>query len=161
MTEKIRDTAEPVLSSTQENYLKYLYEEELANGYGRGCDLSEKLGVSRSTVATQMRGLKALGLIDYEPYHPLRLTPAGRRIGMRILGRNAVLKAFFSAVLRLSDEQCSALSCELEHIVTSETLEKAAAITVLAKRRPDAFAEALSKCDLKAAPAAKSAGTAR
>lgn len=136
-----------LLTNTQENYLKLLYEEELANGYGRGCDIGNRLGVGRSAVALQMRSLRTLGLIDYAPYHPIRLTESGRKIAVRILGKNAILQSFFKAVLHLPEDECGKLSCELEHLVSDEALVRIGAITSLAKTNAESVARALAQCD--------------
>ncbi|MDO5532243.1 metal-dependent transcriptional regulator [Sutterella sp.] len=110
------------LSPTRENYLKFIYLEEEQNGYARACNLSELMGVTRSTVALTFRELKADGLIDYAPYSPIRLTPRGRELAREIVRKNAVIKHFFMSVLDLDEEVSERIACELEHVISAPVL---------------------------------------
>lgn len=91
------------LTSAQADYLEIIYEEQLKTGVARGCSIAQSAGVTRATVAATMRSLKALGLIDYEPYGPVQMTDEGLRIGRRLHRSRQVLERFFSEVTGLPD----------------------------------------------------------
>ena len=112
------------VTPTRENYLKFILLEERANGCARACNLAELLGVTRSTVATTFRELKADGLIDYAPYSPIRLTDKGRELAERIVGRYEAVRSFFSTVLDVDAATSSRIACELEHVLTDAVVER-------------------------------------
>lgn len=114
------------LSPTRQNYLKYIYLEEEAQGYARACKLSEALGVTRSTVALTFRDLKERGYITYERYSPIRLTDKGRAIAAELVRKNKIIKHFFSSVLDLDDKMADKIACELEHVISEAVLGRLA-----------------------------------
>lgn len=114
------------LSPTRQNYLKYIYLEEEAQGYARACKLSEALGVTRSTVALTFRDLKERGYITYERYSPIRLTEKGRAIAAELVRKNKIIKQFFSSVLDLDDKMADKIACELEHVISEAVLGRLA-----------------------------------
>lgn len=114
------------LSPTRQNYLKYIYLEEEAQGYARACRLSEFLGVTRSTVALTFRDLKQRGYITYERYSPIRLTEKGRAIAAELVRKNKIIKHFFSSVLDLDDKMADKIACELEHVISDAVLGRLA-----------------------------------
>lgn len=114
------------LSPTRQNYLKYIYLEEEAQGYARACKLSEALGVTRSTVALTFRDLKERGYITYERYSPIRLTEKGRAIAAELVRKNKIIKHFFSSVLDLDEKMADKIACELEHVISEAVLGRLA-----------------------------------
>lgn len=112
------------LSPTRENYLKVIYLEQQKSGSTRGCNITQILGVNRSTVAVTFRELKKQGLIDYVPYGPIHLTPRGEEIAARIVEKNTIVHDFFERVLDLDTKTAERIACELEHILTPQTLAK-------------------------------------
>ncbi|WP_295480577.1 metal-dependent transcriptional regulator [uncultured Sutterella sp.] len=114
------------LSPTRQNYLKYIYLEEEAQGYARACKLSETLGVTRSTVALTFRDLKERGYITYERYSPIRLTEKGRAIAAELVRKNKIIKHFFSSVLDLDEKMADKIACELEHVISEAVLGRLA-----------------------------------
>lgn len=112
------------ISPTRENYLKFIYLEERQNGYARACNLTEALGVTRSTVALTFRELKADGLIEYAPYSPIHLTDKGRALAEKIVRRYEQIKLFCGTVLDLDDAASSKVACELEHVLSDAVIER-------------------------------------
>lgn len=113
-----------LVSPTRENYLKFILLEERENGTARACNLANALGVTRSTVATTFRELKADGLIDYVPYGPIRLTEKGRALAEQIVDRYEAVQSFFSSVLDLDQPTSSKIACELEHVLSEAVVER-------------------------------------
>jgi len=61
-----------------EDYLRIVYETVQAKGYARIRDISKALGVKLSTVVEMMRKLHDEGLVIYEKYGGITLTPRGK-----------------------------------------------------------------------------------
>ena len=112
------------VSPTRENYLKFILLEERENGTARACNLANVLGVTRSTVATTFRELKADGLIDYVPYGPIHLTDKGLALAEQIVDRYEAVQSFFSSVLDLDSQTSSKIACELEHVLSDAVVER-------------------------------------
>ena len=112
------------LTSVQEDYLAIIYQEECETGQARGCSIADCAGVTRATVATTLRSLKAKGLVFYEPYGPIVLTDVGRSIAQKLTRKRDVLQRFFEEVMVLEKETAQKLASELEHVVDAEIAQR-------------------------------------
>ena len=56
------------LSSTLENYLEAIFRIEKKKRAARVRDISQHVGVSKSTVSAALKSLASKKLIEYEPY---------------------------------------------------------------------------------------------
>ena len=110
---------EKTLSPALENYLEIIFLEEARDGAARA---SSK--VSRSTVTSTLKTLKAMGLVEYEPYSLIHLTQKGRVIGRDITHRHVIFREFFEQVLQLDHEEADAVACELEHVVPPQVIRR-------------------------------------
>lgn len=116
---------EKKLSPVQEDYLALIYRESCETGCSaRGCKIARESGVTRSTVAMTLRTLRDAGYVTYEPYGPIKLTEAGRRVGKTVVERRVILKEFFFNVLKLDEATADELSHNLEHSVNADTLKR-------------------------------------
>lgn len=112
------------LTPVFENYLEIIFHEELRNGAARASSIASAAGVSRSTVTSALRTLSQHGLIEYEPYSLIHLTPAGRSIGQDIALRHIIFQEFFQQILQVEPGQANAVACELEHVVPPEIIRR-------------------------------------
>ena len=113
------------LSPVQEDYLAVIYREASeTGGSARGCRIARESGVTRSTVAMTLRALRDAGYVTYEPYGPIKLTEAGRRVGKTVVERRVILKEFFFNVLKLDEATADEFSHNLEHSVNADTLKR-------------------------------------
>lgn len=123
------------ITPTRQNYLKYIYLEEQEKGHARACNITEQLGVTRSTVAVTFRELRAEGFISYEPYSPIRLTSKGRTIAEGIVRRYAAVKHFCRTVLELDEAMSEKIACELEHVISDAVAERLLSASEAHERR--------------------------
>ena len=112
------------LTSVQEDYLAIIYKEECEFGLARGCQIAEQAGVTRATVATTLRALKAKGLVSYAPYGPIVLTEEGRSLAQKLTRKRDVLQSFFEDVMALEKETAEKLASELEHVVDQKIAQR-------------------------------------
>ena len=121
------------LTSSLEDYLEAAYALCGRDGSARACELSRRLKVSRPSVSSAVKALAARGLLTYERYGLIRLTPAGRRAGAEVAGRHGALLEFFTDILGLPPAEAERDACRAEHAVGRGTLRAIARLTARLK----------------------------
>jgi len=122
-------------SSAVEDYLERILELINSKGYARVVDIAGALEISQASVTNMVQRLDADGLLKYEKYRGLVLTPAGARLARKIARRHRLLTDF----LRLLglDEQVIHHDVEgMEHHVSTPTLRAIERLTAQLRRRP-------------------------
>ncbi|MCS6839460.1 MAG: FeoA domain-containing protein [Roseiflexus sp.] len=99
--------------------------------------LANKLGVSLVSANEMCHRLEERGLLAYQPYKGVTLTPDGEEWAQRILSRRRLWVIFLVENLGIEPEEADTLACQLEHI-TSDRL--VAALKAFLERDPDARA---------------------
>jgi Mn-dependent DtxR family transcriptional regulator len=122
-------------SSAVEDYLERILELIDSKGYARVVDIASRLKISQASVTNMVQRLDAEGLLKYEKYRGLVLTPAGARLARKIAQRHRLLTDFLT-LLGL-DEQVIDHDVEgMEHHISPATLRAIARLTELLRRRP-------------------------
>jgi Mn-dependent DtxR family transcriptional regulator len=85
------ETVRPAGSSAVEDYLEQIHRLIEEKGYARVVDIAANLGISQASVTNMIQKLDANGLVVYEKYRGMVLTPEGERIGKEIRHRHAIL----------------------------------------------------------------------
>ena len=120
-------TREDHATELAEDYLEAILERSEEAGSCRVKDLAERFGVAPATVTKMIARLERDGLVETEPYGPVRTTPAGTRIARRSRDRHRVVYAFLVAIG--VDEATAAVDAEgIEHHVSKATLDRMRAI---------------------------------
>lgn len=127
----------PTLTSSMEDYLEALLRLEKERGTVRVKELAELLGLSNPSISTAIPRLGRLGLVTYERYGPIRLTPLGRRMARQVIRREEVLVEFFSRVLGIPEQRAREEACRIEHSISLESLEALEAFLDYLKQRAD------------------------
>jgi len=122
-----------LLSPSLEDYLEAAYTLSLKDGFARACGISRLLKVSKPSVSSAVKTLAARGLLEYERYGYIRLSPAGVEAGAEISGRHALLKDFFVTVLAMDEEQAELDACRAEHALSQDALKRVGALAVFLK----------------------------
>lgn len=112
------------LSDNMENYLEAILELESVHKVARVKDIADRLGVQRGSASGALKTLGEKGLINYEPYSYITLTPSGRTIAAEIAHRHAVLRDFLLNVLQIEPEVAEATACKMEHAIDQTTKER-------------------------------------
>jgi DtxR family transcriptional regulator, Mn-dependent transcriptional regulator len=115
-------------SSTVENYLKaiHLAEGRLAPGerlVAMG-HLASALGVAPGTATTMVKALAESGLVVYEPYNGVRLSPAGDKLAALVLRRHRLMELFLVQVMGMSWDEVHEDAEQLEHAVSDRLIER-------------------------------------
>ncbi|MBA2303576.1 MAG: FeoA domain-containing protein [Acidobacteria bacterium] len=114
-------------SYTVENYLKALLQAQIGLRsedlvpMGR---LAAALGVVPGTATTMVKTLAESGLVRYEPYVGVRLTPAGEKLAAMVLRRHRLIELFLVKVMGMSWTEVHDEAEHLEHAVSERLIER-------------------------------------
>jgi len=115
-------------SSTVENYLKAIYlgvgglpppNRLLPMG-----QLAAALGVVPGTATTMVKTLAESGLVEYEPYAGVALTPAGEKLAALVVRRHRVVELFLVRVMGYRWDEVHDEAEHLEHAVSEQLIDK-------------------------------------
>ena len=104
-----------------EDYVEAIAERIETEGSCRAVDLAAQFQVSHVTVNRTIGRLQRDGFVTTEPYAPIELTPAGRRLAKAARRRHEVVHQFLLAI-GVSEEVAAIDSEGIEHHVSPETL---------------------------------------
>jgi DtxR family Mn-dependent transcriptional regulator len=117
-----------VPSSTVENYLKAIYQGQLALSAGDRLvsmgQVALALGVTPGTATTMVKALAESGLVDYEPYSGVRLSAAGEKLAGLVLRRHRLVELFLVQVMGMSWAEVHDEAEQLEHVVSERLIER-------------------------------------
>ena len=119
-----RPPADGALSESLEDYLEAIYHIVAEKHAARATDISERLGVNRSSVTGALRSLSRRGMVNYAPYDVVTLTEQGRAAAERVVQRHRVLRDFFVKVLAVPGDVADAAACGMEHHVGELVLRR-------------------------------------
>ncbi|OFW04489.1 MAG: hypothetical protein A3I61_11395 [Acidobacteria bacterium RIFCSPLOWO2_02_FULL_68_18] len=114
-------------SSTVENYLKAIYlgssalpqpDRLLPMG-----QLASRLGVAPGTATTMVKTLAESGLVEYEPYTGVALTPAGQKLAAMVVRRHRVVEMFLVQVMGYGWDEVHEEAEQLEHVVSDRLID--------------------------------------
>ncbi len=115
-------------SSTVENYLKAIYQAEMAEEddtrlvpMGR---LASALQVVPGTATTMVKTLAESGLVRYEPYAGVRLTAAGQKLAALVLRRHRLMELFLVEVVGMSWAEVHDEAERLEHAASDRLIDR-------------------------------------
>lgn len=115
---------ELAFDTTTQEYIEVIYALEEENRVARVTDIAERRGVTKSSVSIVLNHLKDKKLIDRKQYGHITLTKNGVQLARQLTRRHQALKQFLIQVLGLSEQTAEDEACKLEHVVTSETLNR-------------------------------------
>jgi len=112
-------------SASVENYLKEIYSlGERDQEPVTTSRLSERLGLSASSVSGMLRRLAAQGLVDHRPYSDVTLTALGRAGALQIVRRHRLIEMFLVARLGYSWDEVDEEAESMEHVVSELMVER-------------------------------------
>ena len=87
------------LSRRAEDYLRGIHDILERKGYARIKDVSKELGVQPATATEMMRKLDSTGLVIYEKYGGVMLTPRGKEVAKAVSERRETFRRFLEIIL--------------------------------------------------------------
>jgi DtxR family Mn-dependent transcriptional regulator len=115
-------------SQTVENYLKTIFLAQVGSAKADALvpmgQVASALGVVPGTATTMVKTLAESGLVIYEPYMGVRLTPAGERLASRVLRRHRLIELFLVKILGMSWAEVHEEAERLEHAVSDRVVDR-------------------------------------
>jgi DtxR family transcriptional regulator, Mn-dependent transcriptional regulator len=107
-----------------ENYAKAIYELQARGDEPVGTSaVAERLGVTRASASGMLRRLADEGVVEYAPYHGVRLTAKGERIALEMIRHHRLIELFLAEVLDMPWDRVHAEAEVLEHHISEELEE--------------------------------------
>ncbi|MGP1272071.1 MAG: manganese-binding transcriptional regulator MntR [Phycisphaerales bacterium] len=110
-------------SEIAEDYVEAIARISERAGVCRVTDLAERLGVTHVTVIRTVQRLEREGLVATQPYKPIELTEAGRRLAEECQARHDLVRRFLIAI-GVSPATAAIDAEGIEHHVSPETLDR-------------------------------------
>jgi DtxR family Mn-dependent transcriptional regulator len=118
-----RETSEAI-----EDYAKAIYAlARRGNGAVGTSDLADRLGVTPATATAMLKRLDGMGLVTYEPYHGVSLTPAGEKVALEVIRHHRLLESYLSDALGMPWDRVHEEAEVLEHYISEDLEERIAA----------------------------------
>ncbi len=113
-------------TSTVEDYLKGIYLEQQRDpgGLVPTGRIAQALQVTPGTVTAMVKTLGDSGLVVYEPYAGVRLTPAGEQMATHVLRRHRLVELFLVEVMGVNWSEVHEEAEILEHAVSNRLIER-------------------------------------
>jgi Mn-dependent DtxR family transcriptional regulator len=122
-------------SAAVEDYLERILQLINSKGYARVVDIATSLKISQASVTNMVQRLDSQGLLKYEKYRGLVLTPAGETLARNITRRHRLLTDFLK-LLGLDDRIIYHDVEGMEHHISPATLSAIETLTQQLRRRP-------------------------
>ncbi|MDO5751508.1 metal-dependent transcriptional regulator [Arthrobacter sp.] len=115
-------------SSSIEDYVKVIYAyTEWQDKPITSTALATRLGVANSSVSEMVRKLKDQGLVDHQPYSPIRLTEQGLALALSMVRRHRLLETYLVQELGYSWDEVHDEAEQLEHAVSEHFIARMSA----------------------------------
>jgi DtxR family Mn-dependent transcriptional regulator len=113
-----------LISHKLEDYLEVIFQLVAEKHVARVSDIAGAMGVQMPTVTGALKHLSQHGLVNYEPYQYVTLTPEGVGIARGMIRRHDVLKRFMGDVLSLPEDIAEHDACGMEHALSDAALDR-------------------------------------
>jgi DtxR family Mn-dependent transcriptional regulator len=109
-------------SNAIEDYAKVIYGlQQRAGGEPVSTNaLAERIAVTPASASAMVKKLAEQGLALHEPYHGVRLTPAGERLALEVIRHHRLLETYLAEHLDVPWDRVHAEAEVLEHALSEE-----------------------------------------
>lgn len=115
-----------MISGALEEYLKTIYVIKKQNKGVRVTDIANKMNCTKPSVNKAINNLKNNGLLNYETYGPIELTPEGEDLAKKIIETYDIVYLFLKDVLNLEAEEAEKEAEKLKSEMSDDTINKLA-----------------------------------
>lgn len=113
-----------MISPAEENYLKVLRLLSDANGVASVNEIGKELNIKMPTVNSMMKRLSEKGLVHYESYKPIKLTPKGKKEAALIIRKHRLTEMYLVEKMGFGWEQVHDIAEQIEHIQSPVFFDK-------------------------------------
>ena len=115
-----------MISKASEEYLKTMYVLKKQNGNIRVTDIANKMNCTKPSVNKAIYNLKDEGMLNYESYGTIELTPEGENLAKKILEAYDIVYLFLKDVLDLEENEASDEAERIKSAINDNTINKLA-----------------------------------
>ena len=126
---------EDLLTASMEDYLEMIYRLSRDSGHTRINDLSGALNVQPPSATRMVQKLAEIGILDYEKYGVIVLSPKGKKLGGYLLERHQMVEDFLK-MLGIKEDLLMETE-KIEHTISAQTLKCLADFVEFFKHRPE------------------------
>jgi DtxR family Mn-dependent transcriptional regulator len=112
-----------MISQAVQDYLKTIYKLQVG-GPVSTTEIAKELKVSGASVTGMLKRLAGMGMVDYNSYKGVKLTPSGAKIALEIIRHHRLLELYLKEMLGFPLDKVHAEACRLEHYVSKEFVER-------------------------------------
>lgn len=106
-----------MITATEEDYLKAIYKiAEKEKSVVTTNAIAGQLNTSAPSVTDMLKKLKEKGMVHYQKYKGVTLTPSGNRVATTLIRKHRLWEVFLVEKLNFSWEQVHDIAEQLEHI---------------------------------------------
>lgn len=113
-----------MLTTSEENYLKAIYNLERVLGKVSTNLIAEKLETKASSVTDMVKKLSKKKLVDYEKYQGVKLTDKGRKSALRVIRKHRLWETFLVNKLEFSWDEVHEIAEQLEHVNSDKLVDR-------------------------------------
>lgn len=113
-----------VLSENIEMYLVRVAQLRLDGNPVPISQLAQELAITSVSAHEMCRKLMERGLVEYEPYKGVTLTPDGDALAQRVLRSRHLWATFFMDALGLSPLEADEAACRFEHVTPDDLADR-------------------------------------
>lgn len=113
-----------MITKSQEEYLKNMYLLSKQDGDLRVTDIAKKMGYSKPSVTKQLQNLKSQGLINYETYGEITLTPEGENVAKKVLAAYDIFYVFLHDVIGIDEEKSKSEAEKMKSVLEDDTINE-------------------------------------
>ncbi len=113
-----------MLRTSVQDYIKTIYELEVAQKRPATKALADLLGVQMASVTRMVKYLAAEGFLKHAPYRGFKLTTKGRDLALRMLRRHRLIELFLVQTLGLRWDEVHNDAEQMEHAVSDALIER-------------------------------------
>ena len=113
-----------MISLTEENYLKALFNLAKNVGEVNVNELSKQLDIKMPTVTSMMKKLAEKKLVHYESYKPLRLTEKGKKEAALVVRKHRLTEMYLVDKMGFGWEDVHDIAEQVEHVRSAAFFDK-------------------------------------
>lgn len=108
-----------------ENYLKAIYQHQQRGGERvKTKEVADHLEISLPSVTSMLKSLAREGLVDYQRYHGVTLTEAGRLLALSVIRKHRLIELFLVDTLDYTWDEVHNEAERLEHAISDELAQR-------------------------------------
>lgn len=111
-------------SATEENYLKAIYKYSPSGELVGTNTLAKSLQTTPASVTDMLKRLSDKALVEYQPYHGVRLLEPGKKIALQIIRKHRLWEVFLVNTLNFTWDEVHETAEQLEHVNSALLVDK-------------------------------------